>query len=113
MTARITRTELKSLLDAGARLTVAEALPEKYYRHSHLPGAVNLPLDRLEEIAAERFPARDAAVVVYCADITCRNSDQAAERLAALGYTDVRVYAEGKKDWIEAGLPVETGLRAA
>jgi hypothetical protein len=24
-----------------------------------------------------------------------------------LGYTDVREYAEGKADWIEAGLPVE------
>jgi rhodanese-related sulfurtransferase len=27
--------------------------------------------------------------------------------LAALGYTNVREYAAGKKDWKEAGLPVE------
>jgi hypothetical protein len=25
-----------------------------------------------------------------------------------MGYTQVRDYAEGKSDWIEAGLPVET-----
>jgi rhodanese-related sulfurtransferase len=29
--------------------------------------------------------------------------------LAAMGYTNVRDYAEGKQDWIDAGLPVETG----
>ena len=28
--------------------------------------------------------------------------------LAQLGYTRVRDYVEGKQDWIEAGLPVET-----
>jgi rhodanese-related sulfurtransferase len=43
---------------------------------------------------------------VYCASSTCRNSDIAANQLDALGYTDVRVYVEGKQDWIEAGLSV-------
>jgi hypothetical protein len=28
--------------------------------------------------------------------------------LAALGYTNVRDYAEGKQDWIDAGLTVES-----
>jgi rhodanese-related sulfurtransferase len=27
--------------------------------------------------------------------------------LAALGYTNVREYVQGKKDWREAGLPLE------
>jgi rhodanese-related sulfurtransferase len=25
-----------------------------------------------------------------------------------MGYTNVRKYAEGKQDWIDAGLPLET-----
>jgi rhodanese-related sulfurtransferase len=45
--------------------------------------------------------------VTYCASLTCRNSEIAANKLIALGYTNVRDYAEGKADWIEAGLPVE------
>jgi len=32
----------------------------------------------------------------------------AARELAALGYTNVRDYAEGKSDWMNAGLPVES-----
>jgi rhodanese-related sulfurtransferase len=35
-----------------------------------------------------------------------------AARLTALGYTNVRKYREGIQDWIEAGLPTETGERA-
>jgi hypothetical protein len=30
-----------------------------------------------------------------------------------MGYSAVREYAEGKQDWVEAGLPVETGAHAA
>jgi rhodanese-related sulfurtransferase len=37
----------------------------------------------------------------------------AANRLVALGYTDVREYAEGIADWIDAGLPVEGEVGAA
>jgi hypothetical protein len=33
--------------------------------------------------------------------------------LAALGYTNVREYVEGKKDWREAGLPLEKSPRPA
>jgi hypothetical protein len=40
------------------------------------------------------------------------NSDIAANKLVALGYTNVREYAEGNADWIEAGLPVESGVPA-
>ncbi|MCI3952504.1 MAG: hypothetical protein K0R53_2002, partial [Burkholderiales bacterium] len=29
--------------------------------------------------------------------------------LLGLGYRNVSVYAEGKQDWIDAGLPVQSG----
>jgi rhodanese-related sulfurtransferase len=58
-------------------------------------------------------PDKNATVVVYCASATCRNSDIAASQFTALGFADVRVYVEGKKDWMEAGLPVVREERAA
>jgi rhodanese-related sulfurtransferase len=45
--------------------------------------------------------------VTYCSNTACRNSEAAANQLAAMGYTNVRKYAEGKQDWQEAGLPLE------
>ena len=62
----ITREELKAKLDQGDELVLVEALPEKYYRRAHLPGAVNLPSDRVKELAPELLPDKGADVVVYC-----------------------------------------------
>ena len=66
MLTTIEREELKGRLDRGDDLVLVEALPEKYYRHTHLPGAVNLPPDRVRELATGLLPGRDAEIVVYC-----------------------------------------------
>jgi rhodanese-related sulfurtransferase len=99
-------------VDAG-EVTVVEALGEAYFEKAHIPGAVRVDFELLEEQAPERLPDKDAAIVTYCASLECRNSDIAANKLIALGYTNVREYAEGKADWIEAGLPVESGAGVA
>jgi hypothetical protein len=47
-----------------------------------------------------------------CPDHTARplhDRTVAARRLMAIGYTNVREYAEGKEDRVNAGLPVERG----
>jgi len=62
----IEREELKAKLDRGDAFVLAEALPEKYYRHAHLPGAVNLPVARVRELAPELLPDKETDVVVYC-----------------------------------------------
>ncbi len=112
MVPTITRDELVTRLDRGERITLVEALPEPYYRKAHLPGALNLPHDRVDALAPSLLPDKAASIVVYCADLPCENSAIATERLLALGYTDVRDYAEGKQDWLDAGLPTERGLPA-
>lgn len=113
MAPTITLKELRAKLDTGEELLLLEALPRTSYEQVHLPGALNLPLDELEELAPRLVPDRDAQIVVYCKDEACRNSELAARRLRRLGYTNVRDYAPGKAEWIAAGLPVERGLAAA
>jgi len=105
--ATISREELKTALDWGKPVVLVEALPEPFYRTAHLPGAVNIPPDRIDELAPALLPDKDAEIVVYCANLPCRNSEIMAGRLTELGYRNVRAYAEGKQDWIAAGLPVE------
>lgn len=109
MVAKIPRQELKAKLDAGEQIILVEALPAKYYEDKHLPGALNLPHDRVDELAPVLLPKLSAEIVVYCASSSCKNSGIAAEKLIELGYTNVRDYDEGKQDWIEAGLPIESG----
>ena len=103
----ITRQQIQHLLASKTPLTLVEALPEKYYRDGHLPGALHIPHDRVRELAAALLPDKDTLIVVYCANKPCQNSRIAAQTLGALGYTDVAEYVEGKQDWADAGLPLE------
>jgi rhodanese-related sulfurtransferase len=105
---QITRTELQDKLQAGSPFKLVEALPAKYYQEAHLPTALNLPLDQIDELAANLLPNKEELVVTYCASDGCENSATAAAHLRNLGYVDVREYHEGKADWIAAGLPVES-----
>jgi rhodanese-related sulfurtransferase len=107
MTNRISRTDLLRKLLSKNRPILVEALPEKYFSHAHIPRAINMPHDQVDQLAASALPRKDATVVVYCASATCENSHIAAERLAELGYRDVQIYVDGKKDWVDAGLPIE------
>ena len=107
MTNTITRQDLEAAIASGS-VVVLEILPSMYFETEHLPGARNLPLDDLGRVG-EVVATRDTPVVTYCSNTECQNSGIAAAKLEELGYTNVRKYAGGKQDWIEAGLPVETG----
>src|SRR6266508_2177000 len=107
----ITRQQIEAKLESGDDLVIVEALGPMYYDDAHLPGARNLPHDRVDELAADVVPDRDAFIVVYCSNTACQNSVVASRRLVQLGYTNVHEYVEGKQDWIEAGLPVEQTVR--
>jgi rhodanese-related sulfurtransferase len=113
MNPTITREELHRKLVSAKRPTLVEALPEKYFADKHLPGALNMPHDRVDELAAKLLPDRGAEIIVYCANRQCQNSHIAAHRLSVLGYTDIVVYPGGKQDWDEAGLPFESATEAA
>src|SRR3954447_8902262 len=97
--ARITRTDLAARIDSGAATAIVEALGPTYFADAHLPGARNLPHDRVDELAPAALPDKNAFVVVYCANTPCPNSAIAARRLVDLGYTNVHEYVEGKEDW--------------
>ena len=87
-------------------MTLVEALGSGYYADAHLPGAINIPPDQVDRLARELLPDVAAEVVVY-ASATSENARIVARRLRQLGYERIAVYAGGKEDWVEQGLPVE------
>jgi rhodanese-related sulfurtransferase len=70
MSATITRDELREKMDRGDHFMLVEILPAMYYRHTHLPGAINLPPDQVSELASTLLPDKTADIVVYCAKPT-------------------------------------------
>jgi rhodanese-related sulfurtransferase len=66
----ISRNELREKIDRGDSFQLVETLPATAYHHAHLPGAINLPPDQLQQLAATLLPEKDADIVVYCASPT-------------------------------------------
>jgi rhodanese-related sulfurtransferase len=106
MVSEIDRDQLKQKLDHPKKFVLVEALPADDFRRLHLPGAISIPADQVRNLALELLPNKDVEVIVYCAGPQCHASKEAANQLAALGYSNVRHYVGGKEDWISAGLPV-------
>ncbi len=106
MPTSITRDQLRSVL-ADASVTVVDALPPGAYGARHLPDAINLVEEDGDARLGEVLPDRAATIVTYSTDADCTRGQALAERLEALGYTDVRAYGEGIEDWVGAGLPVD------
>ena len=70
MTNTITRDELKQKIGRKDDFVLIETLPSTAYHHAHLPGAINLPPDRVTSDAMKVIPDKSADIVVYCASPT-------------------------------------------
>ena len=66
----ISREDLKGKMDRGESFTLVETLQAVAYQHEHLPGAANLPPDRVRELAPTLLPDKSAEIIVYCSSPT-------------------------------------------
>jgi rhodanese-related sulfurtransferase len=65
MAREINREQVRRFMDEGAQ--IVDVLPAREYGEEHLPGAINLPLRRIEAEAVSALDPR-RPIVVYCAD---------------------------------------------
>lgn len=104
----VTVEELRRWLERGERFVLIDALAPMVYAHSHLPGAINVPPSDVDPSRlAKRIPDRNTMIITYCTSPDCDDSIRTAEKLSALGYTNVRRYGGGKNEWRDLGLPLE------
>ena len=62
--------ELREKMKRGDGFALVEALPPWNYRKQHLPGAINVPFNRVERYAPERLPDKGQEIIVYCGKFT-------------------------------------------
>lgn len=99
----ISRQQVRRLMSRDD-VYLIEVLPEEEYRSGHIPGALNVPMDREFDRRVQRSVTdKNAPVIVYCASSDCPLAPRAAEHLTQLGYSKVFDYRAGKADWREAG----------
>ena len=78
--------EAKARMEANPDLILLDVRTQEEYDDGHIPGAVCLPSDMIEEGMPFSFD-KDAEILLYCH--SDKRSAEAASRLRAMGYTNV------------------------
>lgn len=85
-------------------VTILDVRPGEEYDVGHIPGALNVPLDKIKKQLA-RLPKKHE-IIAYCRGEYCVLAFEAVSVLRKKGFTARRL-EEGFPEWKAAGLPVE------
>ena len=69
MEGTISTKDLKAKLDQKQNIAVVETLAPERFREAHIPGALNIPPERIKELAPQLLPNKDAEIVTYCTNM--------------------------------------------
>lgn len=83
----------------GVMLIDARPYKPKYVK-GHIPGAVSMPNTTFEDHVDELPTDRDTLLIFYCGGLKCKLSHKAAQKAEELGYTNIKVFAEGFPKWM-------------
>ena len=101
----ITPQQLREMYENDEDFVLLDVLAEKYFRKQHIPGALNIQVADIKEVVP-KIVRKDRTIVVYCYDIDCGASPQAAKILEQLGYENILDLEEGIVAYKEAGYSV-------
>ena len=92
----ITPQEAKQIMDTTEGYILLDTRAQEEYDQGHIPGAIVIPHDEIEEKAEQLLPDKNQMILVYCR--SGRRSKLAAESLVKLGYTNIKEFG-GIIDW--------------
>lgn len=85
---QISQEEARRMMDENEQAIILDVREQDEYDAGHIPGAVLLPVGRIDETSAgAAISAKDTVVLVYCR--SGNRSKTASGKLAELGYTAV------------------------
>jgi rhodanese-related sulfurtransferase len=90
---------------------LVDARGEAVFARGHVPGAINIPHRVMTSERMQVF-ATNTLFVVYCAGPHCNGADQAAMKLAHLGFA-VKIMIGGITGWLDEGLTLSTPSTAS
>lgn len=78
------------------------------FRRGHIPGAVNVPVNRVRQNLSVLPTEKETLLITYCGGIECPNAYQLMNVLLASGYRNVKFFPRGLRSWQALGYPLET-----
>ena len=92
---KITSDEAKKMMETQ-KVIVVDVRTLEEYNEGHIPNAISIPLETIENEAEVKLKNKDDLILVYCR--SGRRSREAALKLIEKGYTNVIDFG-GIKDW--------------
>ena len=93
---KISAADAKARMDSGDTIVVLDVRTQEEYDAGHIAGAMLLPNETILDTQPSELPDLNAEILVYCR--SGNRSAQAANKLLALGYTNVVDFG-GIIDW--------------
>ena len=83
-------------------VVVVDSRPKRAkYDKGHIPGAISIP-DTYFDKQKDQLPEdKGTLLIFYCGGLQCKLSHKSAAKAEALGYTNVKVFAEGFPAWMK------------
>lgn len=93
---QISPEQAKELMNSEKDYVILDVRTEEEYAAGHIPGAILIPDYEIEEGAKAQLRDKKQLILVYCR--SGRRSKLASEKLAELGYSNVKEFG-GIIDW--------------
>jgi rhodanese-related sulfurtransferase len=78
------------------------------FRRGHIPGALNVPINRVKHELSILPKNKETLLITYCGSAECPNAYQLMNALLAHGYRNVKMFPRGIRGWQALGHPLET-----
>lgn len=88
--------ELQQKLNDKAPIVLLDVRTQEEFDNGHIPGALLLPYDEIDQKALQLLPEKEKEIIIYCR--SGRRSAIAKDSLEALGYTNVKDFG-GMNRW--------------
>lgn len=83
----LTAEEGKVMMEEDPAIILVDVRTQEEYTEEHIPGALLVPVDELENLASEMMPDKEATYIIYCR--SGNRSATAAQMLIELGYINI------------------------
>ena len=94
---------VKKQIDSQANMVLVDSRPKrKKYDKGHIPTAISIPDSQFAKMHNQLPADKATPLVFYCGGLKCRLSHKSAKKAIDLGYTSVKVFAEGYPTWVAA-----------
>lgn len=93
---QISQEEAMQMMQEQSDFIILDVRRPDEFAEGHIPGAVNVPNETIEDEMPAGLPDKDQVILVYCR--SGNRSKEASQKLADMGYTGVYEFG-GIKTW--------------